>query len=201
MGGELPIPRIAIGDSPDAKRAAFADFLAAAKAALGEDDDGGGDGGGGRGGGGHDAVAAMATLAFLLARLLPHATWSGFYRARRDGSLIVGPYVGTSMGCLRIPAGRGVCGAAAAGRRALVVPDVAAFPGHIACASSTRSELVVPVYEGGDAGDGRVVAVVDLDSDAPAAFDDADADGVAALCQWLGAAFFPPRGDEAAAGR
>lgn len=184
MGGDLPIPRIAIGDPPDAKRAAYADFLDAGKAALGD-------------GGDADAVAALSTLAFLLARLLPHATWSGFYRAdtrQNDGSLIVGPYVGTSMGCLRIPAGKGVCGAAAQQRRALVVPDVAAFPGHIACASSTRSELVVPVYEGGDERDGRVVAVVDLDSDTAAAFDDADAEGVAALCSWLGATFFPRGG-------
>lgn len=180
--GALPIPRIAIGDAPDAKRAAYRDFLACVKAALD---------------GESDAVAAMATVAFLLSRLLPHASWSGFYRVdsqRGDGSLVVGPYVSaSSMGCLRIPRGKGVCGGAAEARRPLVVPDVSAFPGHIACASATRSELVVPLFEDGDAREARVVAaVVDLDSEEPAAFDDADAQGVAELCAWLGAAFFLP---------
>lgn len=177
----LPIPTIRIGDAPDAKRAAYAEFLAA-QSALDDTET-------------IDAVAAMATVAFLLTRLLPHASWSGFYRADEragDGSLVVGPYVGTSMGCLRIAPGKGVCGTAAAQRRSMVVPDVSAFPGHIACSSATRSELVVPMFEGGDSAKGRVVAVLDLDSEAAAAFDEADAKGLEALCAWLGRAFFPP---------
>jgi GAF domain-containing protein len=181
MGADdaLPIPTIRVGDPPDAKSTAYTSFLRTTQAALtGET----------------DAVAAMATVAFLLSRLLPHASWSGFYRTdyiKGDGSLIVGPYVGTSMGCLRIARGRGVCGAAAEQRRALVVPDVNAFPGHIACSSATKSELVVPVFEEGDSKAGKVAAVIDLDSEVAAAFDEADARGVEAICAWLGKAFFP----------
>jgi GAF domain-containing protein len=180
MGGDaLPIPTIRVGDQATDKATAYASFLEATQAALDHET---------------DTVAAMATVAYLLSRLLPHASWSGFYRTdyiKCDGSLIVGPYVGTSMGCLRIARGKGVCGAAATQRRALVVPDVTAFPGHIACSSATKSELVVPVFEEGDSNAGKVAAVLDLDSEAAAAFDEADARGVEAVCSWLGRAFFP----------
>jgi GAF domain-containing protein len=96
-------------------------------------------------------------------------------------TLKIGPYQG-GHGCLTIPFSRGVCGAAARERRTQVVPDVDAFPGHIACAASTRSEIVVPVLDA----DGALIAVLDVDSDTPAAFDEGDAAALEAL---LGAVF------------
>lgn len=211
-GGDLDglLPTVRVGDPPEAKRAAYAALVAAAQAVLlAEGDDGGKRGaaaGNSAAAAAVDAVAALSTLAFLLSRALPHCSWSGFYRrssAAGEGEdvLIVGPYCGTSMGCLRIPLGRGVCGAAARERRSQVVPDVAAFPGHIACSSATKSELVVPLFEGGDREGGRVAAVLDLDSEEAAAFDDEDARGLEALCGWVGAAFFPAAASPGAARR
>jgi GAF domain-containing protein len=117
-----------------------------------------------------DRVALMATVACELFHAFDDFDWVGFYRVVGEGLLKVGPYQG-GHGCLVIPFDRGVCGAAARERRTQVVADVDAFPGHIACAASTRSEIVVPVFDGA----GALVAVLDVDSDAPAAFDAGDA--------------------------
>ncbi len=123
--------------------------------------------------------ARYATAACLLAGAFrPRFFWTGFYIVDPDkpGELVVGPYQGT-LGCLRIPFGKGVCGTVAATRRALVVPDVHAFPGHIACDSATRSEIVVPVFDAA----GALAAVLDVDSTAPAAFDETDRAGLEAV--------------------
>lgn len=116
-----------------------------------------------------DTVALMATVACELHHAHPFADWTGFYRVVAPELLKIGPYQG-GHGCLVIPFARGVCGAAA--RTGLVqnVPDVDAFPGHIACASSTRSELVIPIWNGA----GRLLGVLDIDSDTAAAFTAAD---------------------------
>jgi L-methionine (R)-S-oxide reductase len=123
-----------------------------------------------------DAVALMATVVCELHHAHQMADWTGFYRVTAPGLLKIGPYQG-GHGCLVIPFDRGVCGAAARTGQVQVVPDVDAFPGHIACASSTRSEIVLPVWNG----QGRLLGVLDLDSDTPAAFDQRDADRLAAL--------------------
>jgi GAF domain-containing protein len=128
-----------------------------------------------------DWIAAMATVACELHRAFDHFDWTGFYRAVDDDLLIIGPYQG-GHGCLRIEFGRGVCGTAAAERRTVVVDDVDEFPGHIACDAQTRSEIVVPVFRA----DGRVLAVLDVDSRRPAAFGAADAEGLEELCRRLG---------------
>ncbi len=111
----------------------------------------------------------MASSACILHAKIPYSSWTGFYRVVAPGLMRVGPYQGP-LGCLEIPFDRGVCGAAARERRTQVVLDVHAFPGHIACDSSARSEIVVPVYDP----DGDLVAVLDLDSYEPAAFDEVD---------------------------
>lgn len=120
-----------------------------------------------------DPVAAMATVACALHEALPQASWTGFYRVVAPDLLRVGPYQGP-LGCLEIPFGRGVCGAAARLRETQLVPDVHAFPGHIACDSSARSEIVVPVRDSS----GRLAAVLDIDSHSPAAFDELDRAGL-----------------------
>jgi L-methionine (R)-S-oxide reductase len=137
----------------------------------------------------NDWVAAMATVASELHQAFDYYDWTGFYRAQVDQGevgeqLVIGPYQG-GHGCLRIPFGRGVCGAAARTRQAQLVPDVSAFEGHIACSSSTRSELVVPIVAPG----GRLIAVLDVDSDAPAAFTEIDREGLQKICERLGAKF------------
>ena len=131
-----------------------------------------------------DTVALMATVACEIHHAHPLCDWTGFYRVTRPGLLVVGPYQG-GHGCLRIPFERGVCGAAARTRTTQRVDDVDAFPGHIACSSSTRSEIVVPVL----GRDGETIAVLDVDSDAPAAFDDDDQRALEALCADLGRRF------------
>ncbi len=123
-----------------------------------------------------DEVALMATLACEIHHADDRFDWTGFYRVVAPGLLKIGPYQG-GHGCLVIPFDRGVCGAAARLRATQIVPDVEAFPGHIACSSSTRSEIVLPVFGKG----GRLVGVLDIDSDRPAAFDQRDADGLAAI--------------------
>jgi GAF domain-containing protein len=123
-----------------------------------------------------DAVALMATVACELHQAHPMADWTGFYRVTGPEMLKIGPYQG-GHGCLVIPFSRGVCGAAARSGQVQLVPDVDAFPGHIACAASTRSELVLPVWNGA----GRLLGVLDLDSDTPAAFTQTDADRLAAI--------------------
>jgi L-methionine (R)-S-oxide reductase len=118
-------------------------------------------------------TARMATVASMLAAAFEHYFWTGFYVVdpeKRD-ELVVGPYQGT-LGCLRIAFGRGVCGIAARSRQTQVVADVDAFPDHIACDSRSKSEIVVPVVDQ----DGRLIAVFDVDSEAPAAFDGLDAE-------------------------
>lgn len=118
-----------------------------------------------------DAVALMATIACEVHHAHPFADWTGFYRVVSPELLKIGPYQG-GHGCLVIPFSRGVCGACARTGQVQLVPDVDAFPDHIACASSTRSELVLPVWDA----QGRLLAVFDLDSDTPAAFTDQDVD-------------------------
>lgn len=125
-----------------------------------------------------DTVAAMATCACLLDQAFDSFFWTGFYQVdpQKPEELVVGPYQG-SLGCLRIPFGKGVCGAAAASGESQVVPDVHAFPGHIACDPRSRSEIVVPVRDGG----GRLIAVLDVDSTQSAAFDETDRERLEAL--------------------
>lgn len=123
-----------------------------------------------------DAVSLMATVACELFHAFDDFHWVGFYRVVAPELLKIGPYQG-GHGCLAISFDRGVCGAAAREARTQVVEDVDAFPGHIACAASTRSEIVVPVF----GPDGRLIAVLDIDSDEPAAFDTADAAGLEAI--------------------
>jgi L-methionine (R)-S-oxide reductase len=128
-----------------------------------------------------DAVALMATVACEVHHADDRFDWTGFYRVTGPEMLKIGPYQG-GHGCLTIPFSRGVCGAAAREQAVQLVADVDAFPGHIACASSTRSELVLPVFDG----KGRLIAVFDIDSDQPAAFTDGDAK---ALTRILSAVF------------
>jgi L-methionine (R)-S-oxide reductase len=116
-----------------------------------------------------DTVALMATVVCELHHAHPFADWTGFYRVVAPELLKIGPYQG-GHGCLVIPFARGVCGAAARTGAVQNVPDVDAFPDHIACASSTRSELVLPVWNGA----GVLLGVLDIESDTPAAFTAAD---------------------------
>lgn len=117
-------------------------------------------------------TAQMATIASMLAASFDHYFWTGFYVVDpdRERELVVGPYQG-SLGCLRIAYGRGVCGAAAATGQTQLVPDVHAFPGHIACDGRSASEVVVPVFDA----QGQLIAVFDVDATEPAAFDAVDA--------------------------
>jgi len=129
-----------------------------------------------------DLIAVMATVACELHHAFDYYDWTGFYRVVGPGLLKVAPYQG-SHGCLTISFDRGVCGAAARLGQTQIVPDVHAFPGHIACSSSTRSEIVVPVM----APDGTLVAVLDVDSDRPGAFDEIDRTGLEKICCMVGA--------------
>lgn len=123
-----------------------------------------------------DEIAEMATVSALVHHAFGFL-WTGFYRVAEPGQLMrVGPYQGT-LGCLEISFGRGVCGTAAAERRPVVVPDVEAFPGHIACDGRSRSEIVLPVADAA----GELIAVFDVDSDELNTFDDDDATGLAAI--------------------
>jgi GAF domain-containing protein len=121
-----------------------------------------------------DGVANMSNIAALLWEFLPDVNWTGFYRVV-DGELVLGPFQGKAA-CIRIPFGRGVCGAAAQTGETQLVEDVHAFPGHIACDANSASELVVPVMR-----DGQVIAVVDLDSPSRGRFDHDDALGIESL--------------------
>ncbi|MFN8547898.1 MAG: GAF domain-containing protein [Candidatus Eisenbacteria bacterium] len=117
----------------------------------------------------NDRIARMATIVSVLFRVVPGVSFVGFYRLTEPNLLVVGPYQGPPA-CLRITFDRGVCGAAARERRAQLVPDVHAFPGHIACDAAARSELVVPILDRA----GALLGVLDLDSHEPAAFDELD---------------------------
>ena len=127
-------------------------------------------------------VANMANVSSLLFHALPDVSWAGFYLLE-DGALILGPFQGKPA-CIRIPVGSGVCGTAAAEDRSVLVPDVHAFPGHIACDPDSRSELVVPLRK-----DGAVVGVLDLDSKTPGRFSEEDKTGledcVRVLLPWI----------------
>jgi GAF domain-containing protein len=131
-----------------------------------------------------DWVAAMASVASELHHAFAYFDWTGFYRATEGDMLVIGPYQG-GHGCLRIPFAKGVCGAAARTRTTQLVADVETFPGHIACSSSTRSEIVVPILTPS----GRLLGVLDVDSDVEAAFGEADSAGLEAICADLAALF------------
>jgi GAF domain-containing protein len=123
-----------------------------------------------------DMIANAANMSALIYQFLPDLNWAGFY-FMRGGELVLGPFQGKTA-CVRIAVGRGVCGTAVERRESIVVPDVHAFPGHIACDSASRSELVVPLIN-----DGRVLGVLDLDSPSPNRFDDEDRQGCERLVQ------------------
>src|ERR1700757_4217509 len=125
-----------------------------------------------------DPIANAANTAALLFEALPEVNWAGFYFLK-GGELVVGPFQGRPA-CVRIALGKGVCGSAAAQRRTLIVPDVQAFPGHIACDAASRSEIVVPILEAG-----RLRGVLDLDSPEPSRFDDVDRGGLEAFVRTL----------------
>ena len=127
-----------------------------------------------------DLVANLANAAALLKECITAASWVGFYRRAGD-ELVLGPFQG-KVACVRIAIGRGVCGTAAAERRTVVVADVDAFPGHIACDAGSRSEIVVPIVAAGE-----VVAVLDVDSYQLAAFDEVDARALEAVASRLAA--------------
>ncbi len=128
-----------------------------------------------------DPVANMANLSALIWQFLPQLNWAGYY-SMVDGGLVLGPFQGKAA-CIRIPLGQGVCGTAAVSGETQLVPDVHAFPGHIACDAASASELVVPVKR-----DGKVIAVIDLDSPKLDRFDAEDAAGIEALAQVIAAA-------------
>jgi GAF domain-containing protein len=127
-----------------------------------------------------NVTALMATVACILSEKFDYYFWTGFYVVdpQKENELIVGPYQGT-LGCLRIPFGRGVCGTAAATRETQLVSDVHAFPGHIACDSRSNSEIVVPVMNG----DGKLLAVLDVDSVEYGSFDETDRVSLESLMQ------------------
>ncbi len=146
---------------PADKAAAYAELAASLRALLD---------------GEHDLVANAANLAALLYWSLPQLNWAGLYLVEpASGDLLLGPFQGKPA-CVRIPLGRGVCGTAAARRETVVVADVHAFPGHIACDSASNSEIVVPILRGG-----RLLGVLDLDSPVHGRFDASDARGLEAL--------------------
>ena len=122
-----------------------------------------------------DAITKMATISCELFHAMDGFDWVGFYRVVEPGLLKVGPYQG-GHGCLAIPFNKGVCGACARTEETQIVPDVNAFADHIACSSSTQSEIVLPVYE-----DGKLIAVLDVDSDKPNSFDQGDAKALTAI--------------------
>ncbi len=119
-----------------------------------------------------DAIANAANTSALLFQMIPDLNWAGFYFIREGGELVLGPFQGKPA-CVRIGAGRGVCGAAAQRGESIMVEDVHAFPGHIACDAASRSELVVPLLK-----DGRVTGVIDLDSPVVGRFDIHDKTGL-----------------------
>ncbi len=128
-------------------------------------------------------TARYATASCILAQAFkPRFFWTGFYVVDplKTQELVVGPYQGT-LGCLRIPFGKGVCGHVAATGEPIIVPDVHAFPGHIACDSASNSEIVVPVFNG----QGNLAAVLDVDSTELGAFDEVDREGLVAICETL----------------
>jgi L-methionine (R)-S-oxide reductase len=134
-----------------------------------------------------DPIANMANASAVIWQFLPDLNWAGFYRAV-EGELVLGPFQGKAA-CIRIPFGRGVCGAAAASLQTQCVADVHAFPGHIACDAASRSELVVPIVA-----DGQLYAVLDLDSPIAGRFSDEDIKGCEALAELLSRRICPETG-------
>ena len=124
-----------------------------------------------------DAIANAANTSAVLFHALPALNWAGFYFLRAGGTLVLGPFQGKPA-CVRIGPGRGVCGAAVERRQSILVEDVHAFPGHIACDAASRSELVVPLVR-----DGRVLGVIDLDSPMVGRFDTDDRSGIEAVAR------------------
>jgi GAF domain-containing protein len=171
---DAPLPH----DAPDdARRARYAEVRARVEALI-EDED--------------DLVAALSTVVCELHHSFAAFDWTGFYRVVAPETLAVGPYMG-GHGCLRIHFSRGVCGAAARTRQTQRVPDVHAFPDHIACSGSTRSEIVLPLIDR----KGDLLAVLDVDSDQPDAFSLVDQAELEALLADLGQRFPALRGAEA----
>ena len=128
-----------------------------------------------------DPIANAANTSALLFQMMPDLNWAGFY-IMRSGELVLGPFQGKPA-CVRIPVGKGVCGAAVAQGKSMLVEDVHAFPGHIACDAASRSELVVPLH-----GRDGVIGVIDLDSPSPARFDADDQAGIERIAAiWLAA--------------
>ena len=122
-----------------------------------------------------DFIANSANFAALVFEFVPDLNWAGFYFLKANQELVLGPFQG-EVACVRIPFGKGVCGSSVAEVRTMLVPDVHAFPGHIACDAASRSELVVPLVK-----DGKVLGVLDLDSPLPGRFDIEDQLGFEAL--------------------
>jgi L-methionine (R)-S-oxide reductase len=150
-------------DSTLPKNAAYAEILAQLRAVFTDEPNG---------------LANAANMSALLYQALPGLNWVGFYFLQ-DGELILGPFQG-KIACVRIALGRGVCGTAAASGQSLIVKDVEAFPGHIACDADSRSEIVVPLIK-----DGRLLGVLDLDSPNLGRFDEEDRAGLEAAAQLL----------------
>ena len=125
-----------------------------------------------------DGVAVMANVCAAIHETMGFF-WTGFYRVK-DGELVLGPFQGP-VACMHIPFGKGVCGSAWQRRETIVVPDVEQFPGHIACSSLSRSEIVVPVFSQ----NGEVVAVLDIDSKELATFDETDCQYLEAICHLI----------------
>ena len=123
-----------------------------------------------------DFIPVMANVSALLFSEMPEVNWAGFYLVK-DGDLILGPFQG-KVACVRIARGKGVCGTAWDTDSVQLVPDVHAFPGHIACDSASRSEIVVPIHSGGE-----VKAVLDIDSPVKDRFTEADRDGLVKLIE------------------
>lgn len=127
-----------------------------------------------------DPIAAMSTIAALIHNGFGHL-WTGFYRVAVPEKLLrVGPYQGT-LGCMDIAFGRGVCGTAASEKRTVIVEDVNTFPDHITCDARSRSEIVVPVFDRA----GKLIAVLDIDSDQPATFGEVDREGLERVMKWF----------------
>ena len=153
--------------TPDPTAATFhADLRAQLEALIGDE---------------RDPIANLANAAALIWHTTPDVNWAGFYLRRGDRELVLGPFQGKPA-CVRIAVGSGVCGTAVAEDASLLVPDVHAFPGHIACDSASRSELVIPIRSGE-----RIVGVLDLDSPTPSRFTEADRAGFEALAASLAA--------------
>ena len=123
-----------------------------------------------------DMIAVMSNVAAAIHQTMEF-WWTGFYRVI-DDELVLGPFQGP-VACMHIPYGKGVCGTAWQRAETVIVPDVEQFPGHIACSSESRSEIVVPVF----GNDGKVMAVLDIDSERLATFDDTDRKYLEEICQ------------------